>query len=49
MRRSVIVVSQILSLPKEDLGRYIGTLDAHRVDQALEGLRFQQRSFFDER
>lgn len=48
-RRSVIVVSQILSMRKVDLGTPIGSLSVDRVEQALEGLRFQQRSFFDER
>lgn len=48
-KRSVLVVSQVSSVPKEDLGAYIGSLSAHRVDQVLDGLRFQQAAFFGER
>lgn len=46
-RQSVVVVSQISSVPKSDLGERIGTLSAERVERILGGLRFQQRSFFD--
>lgn len=45
-RQSVVVVSQIASVPKSTLGERIGSLSADRVDQILAGLRFQQRSFF---
>lgn len=45
-KRSVLVVSQISSVEKSQLGEYIGTLSAERVAQALAGLRFQQASFF---
>lgn len=45
-RQSVIVVSQISSVPKSSLGVYIGRLSEERVEQALAGLRFQQASFF---
>lgn len=48
-RQSVIVVSQISAVARERLGERIGTLSAERVDQALEGLRFQQRAFFGDR
>lgn len=44
---SVVVVSQISSVDKARLGDRIGSLSAERVDQILDGLRFQQRSFFD--
>lgn len=44
-KQSVIVVSQIDSVERARLGEYVGTLDARRVDQALDGLRFQQASF----
>lgn len=43
---SVIVVSQLASIERARLGGYIGTLDQQRVEQALDGLRFQQASFF---
>ncbi len=45
-RQSVVVVSQISSVRKEDLGERIGVLSEERVEQILDGLRFQQRSFF---
>jgi mRNA interferase MazF len=48
-RRSVLVVSQVASVKKAELGEYIGRLRAERVEQVLDGLRFQQASFFRER
>ena len=45
-RRSVVVVSQIASVPKSRLGERIGSLDSSRLAQILAGLAFQQRSFF---
>jgi mRNA interferase MazF len=48
-RQSVVVVSQLSSLLKTELGEYIGTLSAARVEQILTGLRFQQIAFFGER
>jgi len=44
--RSVVVVSQIASVEKAKLGEKLGALSAARVDQILDGLRFQQASFF---
>lgn len=44
--QSVVVVSQILSVEKIALGARIGVLSSARVDQILDGLRFQQRAFF---
>ncbi len=46
-RHSVVVVSQISSVDKSQLGAFIGQLSADRVEQVLAGLRFQQRAFFD--
>ena len=46
-KHSVVVVSQISSLAKSELGERIGTLSTERVERILAGLRFQQRSFFD--
>lgn len=46
-RQSVVVVSQISSVEKTQLGERIGTLSGARVEQIVAGLRFQQRSFFD--
>lgn len=45
-KRSVILVSQIASVERGQLGAYIGTLEAARVDAVIEGLRFQQASYF---
>jgi mRNA interferase MazF len=46
-KQSVVVVSQISSVDKCQLGERIGTLSSERVDQILAGLRFQQASFFN--
>lgn len=48
-KRSVVVVSQVSSVEKAALGERIGALSAERVEQILDGLRFQQASFFGER
>lgn len=45
-KASVVVVSQVSSVAKGALGEYIGSLSAARVEQILDGLRFQQASFF---
>lgn len=44
--QSVVVVSQVSSIPKARLGARIGALSQARVDQILAGLRFQQTSYF---
>lgn len=44
--QSVVVVSQIDAVDKARLGDRIGSLSAARVEQILDGLRFQQASFF---
>jgi mRNA interferase MazF len=46
-RQSVLVVSQISSVARSELGAYIGALSPERIEQALDGLRFQQASFFN--
>jgi mRNA interferase MazF len=48
-RHSVVVVSQVSSILKTQLGEFIGTLSAERVEQILAGMRFQQAAFFRER
>jgi mRNA interferase MazF len=48
-KRSVLVVSQVSSIEKTLLGEYIGRLAESRVEQVLDGLRFQQSSFFGHR
>ena len=45
-KRSIVVVSQISSVERSRLGKRIGALSSERVEQILDGLRFQQRSFF---
>jgi mRNA interferase MazF len=44
---SVVVVSQVSAVEKSQLGAHIGTLEGRRVDQVLDGLRFQQAAYFD--
>jgi mRNA interferase MazF len=46
-RQSVVVVSQVSSVEKAQLGKRIGALSEARVEQILAGLRFQQASFFN--
>ena len=41
-----MVVSQVSSVEKARLGEKIGSLSEVRVEQILDGLRFQQRSYF---
>lgn len=48
-RQSVVVVSQVSSVDRARLGERIGSLSAGRVEQVLDGLRFQQRAFFRNR
>jgi mRNA interferase MazF len=43
--RSVVVVSHIASIEKSRLGAKIGALSPARVEQILDGLRFQQAAF----
>ena len=45
-RQSVVVVSQIAAVDRARLGERIGALSAARVDQIIDGLRFQQASYF---
>ena len=45
-RQSVLVVSQVSSVLRSELGEYVGTLSVERVEQVLSGMRFQQASFF---
>ncbi|WP_394841014.1 type II toxin-antitoxin system PemK/MazF family toxin [Pendulispora brunnea] len=45
-KQSVVVVSQIESIAKSSLGERIGSITQPRVEQILDGLRFQQASFF---
>lgn len=45
-RQSVVVVSQVSSVEKTKLGEYIGSLSERRIEQILDGMHFQQASFF---
>jgi mRNA interferase MazF len=45
-KQSIVVVSQLSVVVKSTLGECVGVLAPQRVDQILEGLRFQQASFF---
>jgi mRNA interferase MazF len=44
-RQSVVVVSQVSSVEKTQLGERIGRLSPERIDEILAGLRFQQSSY----
>lgn len=44
---SVVVVSQVSSVERAQLGPRIGSLSAARVEEILNGMRFQQASFFN--
>ena len=46
-KQSVVIVSQLASVRKDQLGSYIGRLSHERVEQILAGIRFQQASFFN--
>jgi mRNA interferase MazF len=46
VKRSVVVVSQVCVVARSRLGQYIGSLSQQRVEQVLDGMRFQQKSFF---
>lgn len=39
-RQSVVMVSQVSTVDKSQLGEYIGTLTEQRVSQVLAGIRF---------
>jgi len=41
-RQSVVVVSQVSTVNKTQLGEYVGTLAEQRIDQVLAGMRFLQ-------
>ena len=45
-KRSIVLVSQVSAVDKDQLGERIGSLSQERVDQIVAGLRFQQASFF---
>ena len=42
-KQSIVVVSQVSTVNKVQLGEYIGSLSKERVDQILAGMQFLQR------
>jgi mRNA interferase MazF len=40
---SIVVVSQVSTVDKAQLGAYIGSLTRPRIDQILAGMQFLQR------
>jgi mRNA interferase MazF len=42
-RQSIVVVSQVSTVEKAQLGAYIGSLTRQRIDQILAGMRFLER------
>ncbi|HEX2995362.1 MAG TPA: type II toxin-antitoxin system PemK/MazF family toxin [Anaerolineales bacterium] len=42
-KQSVVVVSQVSTVKKSQLGGYIGSLTGQRIDQILAGMQFLQR------
>lgn len=44
-RPSAVVVSKLSTVPKSQLGDYIGSLNDQRIKQILAGIRFLQSSF----
>jgi mRNA interferase MazF len=45
-RQSVVEVSKLSALDKTQLGVYMGTVSAERINQILDGMHFVQTSFF---
>ncbi len=41
-RQSIVVVSQVTTVDKAQLGEYIGSLPQQRINQILAGMRFLQ-------
>jgi mRNA interferase MazF len=42
-KQSVVVVSQVSTIDKTQLGEYIGSLTVQRIQQILSGMQFLQR------
>jgi len=42
LKQSVVIVSQISTVDKAQLGEYIGTLNQQRINQILAGMKFLQ-------
>lgn len=48
-KQSVVVVSQVDTVEKTQLGEYVGSLSQQRIEQIFAGMRFLQTSFFAHR
>lgn len=48
-RQSVVEVAKVATVEKTQLGAYIGTLSARRIDQILAGIRFIETAFLSTR
>ncbi len=46
-KQSVVVVSKVSSVAKDQLGDYIGSLNSQRVAQILARIKFLQKSFLN--
>ncbi len=42
-RQSIVIVSQVSTIEKSQLGEYVGSLSQQRIEQILAGMRFIQR------
>jgi len=42
-KQSIVVVSQVSTVDKSQLGEYIGSLTQQRINQILAGMQFLQR------
>ena len=42
-KQSIVVVSQVVTVEKTQLGEYIGSLSEQRIDQILAGMKFLQK------
>lgn len=42
-KQSIVIVSQVSTVDKTQLGEYIGTLSTKRIDQILAGMKFLQK------
>lgn len=45
-KQSVVEVSKVSTIDEAQLGEYVGSLTARRIEQILAGMRFLQTSFF---
>ena len=41
-KRSIVIVSQVSVVKKDQIGEYIGTLDSKRIEEIFQGIKQQQ-------